>query len=122
MLQGKELTRAELEIMQILWLRDGQFLSDIISAIQEPRPAYTTVSTIVRILVKKGFVSHSGHGKQYCYSPTITKEEYTEAMMSRMKTNFFEGSVANMISFFARKEKLSQSEIEELIELIEKDK
>ncbi len=117
----KELTPAELDIMQILWQKDDLYLSDIIAEIDEPRPAYTTVSTIIRILVKKGYVSYKGHGKQHCYYPTITKEEYTERVMSRVKMNFFGGSVANMISFFARKESLSQSERKELRELIERE-
>ncbi len=119
--KSKELTRAELEIMQILWQKENLYLSDIISAIDEPRPAYTTISTIVRILVKKGFVSYKGHGKQHCYFPTVTKEEYTEDVMNRVSINFFGGSVANMISFFARKESLSKSERDEIRELIDRE-
>ncbi len=117
----KELTRAELDIMKILWQKSDLYLSDIMAAIEEPRPAYTTVSTIVRILVKKGFVTYKGHGKQHCYFPTLTKEEYAEDVMHRVKVNFFEGSVANMISFFACKESLSPAEREELRELINKE-
>ncbi len=63
--KSRELTRVELDIMQILWHKENLYLSDIIAAIDEPRPAYTTISTIVRILVKKGFVSYNGHGKQH---------------------------------------------------------
>ncbi len=119
---NKELTRAELDIMQIIWCKENSFLSDIISAIPEPRPAYTTISTIIRILVKKGFIAYKTYGKIHCYYPTITKEEYTEEVMSRVKVNFFEGSVANMISFFAKKESLSEQERRELKELMEYDK
>ncbi len=117
----KELTKAELDIMQILWSEKDLFLADIISKIPEPRPAYTTVSTVIRILVKKGFVVYKGYGKSFCYNPTITKEEYAESVMQRVKMNFFGGSVANMISFFAKKETLSQSEREELMGMLESD-
>lgn len=117
----RELTKAELEIMQVIWANENIFLADIISKIPEPRPAYTTVSTIIRVLVKKGFVAYKGYGKSFCYHTTISKEEYTVSVMSRVKRNFFEGSVSNMISFFAKKERLSPEERAELMELLEKD-
>ncbi len=114
----KELTKAELDIMQVIWGADGLFLADIIERIEEPRPAYTTVSTVVRILVKKGFVDYKCFGKSNSYYALVTKEEYTFAMMNQMKLNFFGGSFSSMLSFFAKSEKLSKSELAELQELL----
>ncbi len=115
----KELTRAELEVMQILWTQKDLFLSEIIKKVPEPRPAYTTISTIIRILVKKGFVVYKAYGKSFCYNTTISKEEYAAEVMQRVKMNFFGGSVAHMLSFFAKKETLSDSERQELKSLME---
>ncbi|MFI3267289.1 MAG: BlaI/MecI/CopY family transcriptional regulator [Rikenellaceae bacterium] len=114
----KELTKVELEMMKILWQTDKAFLSDIVNAIPEPRPAYTTVSTVIRILVKKGYVAYKQYGKIHCYYPLITKEEYAFFAMNRMKSNFFGDSVSNMISFFAKKEKISDAEKAEIVELL----
>ncbi|MFI3258689.1 MAG: BlaI/MecI/CopY family transcriptional regulator [Rikenellaceae bacterium] len=121
--QGKELTRAELEIMQVIWddNDEGQFLADIINKIPEPRPAYTTVSTIIRILVRKGFVTFKSYGKIHCYRATISKEEYASEVMGRVKMHFFGNSISNMISFFARREKLSESEKEELRAILDQE-
>lgn len=107
MITHKELTRAELEIMQIIWKKEKVFLSDIINEIPEPRPAYTTVSTVVRTLVRKNFVVYKQYGKIHRYYPVISKEEYTKGVMKVIKKNFFDGSFSNMISFFAKKEKIS---------------
>ncbi len=115
----KELTRAELDVMQVLWSRENQFLADIIASMPEPRPAYTTVSTVIRTLVKKGFVTFTAYNKSFCYNPAITKEEYTSSVMQRVKMNFFEGSIAQMISYFAKKESLTAEERRELLEMID---
>ncbi len=117
----KELTRAELDVMQVLWSRDNQFLAEIIEGMPKPCPAYTTVSTIIRILVKKGFVIYSTYGKSHCYTPAITKEEYTSTVMQRVKMNFFGGSISSMISFFAKRENLTEEQRRELLELIDND-
>lgn len=117
--KSKELTKAELNIMQIIWGAEGLFLAQIVEQIEEPRPAYSTVSTIIRILVKKGFIAYKSYGKSNSYYPLVTKEEYTRAAMNRMKMNFFGGSISNMISFFAKSEQLSKSDIEELRGLLD---
>ncbi len=115
----KELTRAELDVMQVIWSCDNLFLADIIAAMPEPRPAYTTVSTIIRILVKKGFVTYDGYGKSHCYRALISKEIYTDSVMQRIKHNFFGGSISSMISFFAQRENLTDDQRRELIEMID---
>ncbi len=120
--KSRELTKGELEVMQVIWANENSFLADIVGAMPEPKPAYTTVSTIIRILVKKGFVSYKSYSKVHCYYSVVTKEEYTEDVIYRVKKNFFGGSISNMLSFFAKKESLTNEERAELMELIESDK
>ena len=118
----KELTKAEEEIMQVLWKLESAFVKDIIAEFPEPIPAYNTVSTIVRILQKKGFVGHESHGQSHKYHPLITKEAYTKSFMKGVVKKYFSGSYRQMVSFFTKEDNLSLSELEELIqELKSKD-
>ncbi len=114
----RELTRAELEIMQILWDRGAGFVNDIVAAMPEPRPAYNTVSTVVRILEKKGFVSHRPLGRTFEYFPVVGREEYTSRFMNSVLGNFFENSVSRMLSFFAEERRLSLQEMDEIIRIM----
>jgi BlaI family penicillinase repressor len=111
----KELTKAEEEIMQVLWQLDSAFVKDIISKLPKPKPAYNTVSTIVRILQQKGFVGHEIHGKSHKYHPLITKEAYTKSFMKGFVKKYFSGSYQQMVSFFTKADKLSVNELEELV-------
>ncbi len=117
--QPKELTRAELQIMQILWAKERAFVNDIIEAMNEPKPAYNTVSTIVRILEKKGFVSHRSFGKTYEYYPLVSRSEYTGNFMNSVLSNFFGNSVSHMVSFFVEREKISVGEMDEIIAMMQ---
>lgn len=117
----KELTRAEEEIMQVLWELDSAFVKDIISELPEPKPAYNTVSTIVRILEQKGFVRHDIHGKSHKYHPLITKTTYTKSLMKGFVKRYFSGSYQQMVSFFTKQDNLSLSELEQLLKEL-KDK
>ncbi len=118
----KELTKAEEEIMQVLWRLNSAFVKDIITEFPEPKPAYNTVSTIVRILQKKGFVGHEAHGQSHKYHPLVTKEDYTKSFMKGFVKKYFSGSYQQMVSFFTKEDNLSLSELEELIkELKSKD-
>ncbi|HOY39686.1 MAG: BlaI/MecI/CopY family transcriptional regulator [Bacteroidales bacterium] len=117
----KELTRAELQIMQILWSIEKGFVNDILVALPEPRPAYNTVSTIVRILEKKGFVSYVAYGKTHEYFPLISKEQYTREYVGGVVKNYFQNSFRQMLSFFANENKLSVNEIEEIRKLMEEE-
>jgi predicted transcriptional regulator len=112
----KELTRAEEQIMQILWKLGKGFVNDIIDQIPEPKPAYNTVSTIVRILESKGFVEHKAYGKTHEYYPLLSKEEYTKGFLHGFIKNYFSNSYKNMVSFFSKNENLSIKEIEEIID------
>ncbi len=117
----KELTRAEEQIMQILWNIKKGFVKDILVHFPEPRPAYNTVSTIIRILQEKGFVSHKAYGRTHEYYPVVTKEEYTKDRMSSLVSNYFSNSFEKMVSFFAREKKISLKEAEDIIRIMEKE-
>lgn len=118
----KELTKAEEEIMQILWELDGGFVKDIIAQMAEPKPAYNTVSTIVRILVQKEMVGNTAHGKSHRYHPLITKEEYSKYKMDNLMSGYFEGSFKNMVSFFVKKKQLDTKELDDILKIIENNK
>ena len=122
MKQIKELTRAEEEVMHILWQLEKAFVKDIIEHMPEPKPAYNTVSTIVRILENKGFVSHKAYGKTHEYFPLVTKERYTKFYLNNMIRGYFNGSFQNLVSFFAKENKLKASEIEKLLRELKNDK
>ena len=102
----KELTRAEEQIMQVLWDLGKGFVKDIIDKLPEPRPAYNTVSTIVRILQDKGFVGHETFGKSHCYYPLVAKDTYTKKFLKNFIGNYFGNSFSQMVSFFAKEENI----------------
>jgi len=114
----KELTKAEDQIMQILWTIEKGFVKDIMDHLPEPKPAYNTVSTIVRILEKKGFVGYKAYGKTHEYFPLIAKENYTRFYLNNMVKGYFNGSFQNLVSFFA-KENLNVSDIDKLMSELE---
>jgi BlaI family transcriptional regulator, penicillinase repressor len=113
----KDLTRAEEQIMQVLWKLKKGFVKDILEQLPEPKPAYNTVSTVVRILEKKGFVSYTAFGKTHEYYPLIQKKEYTRNYLRNFVGNYFSHSYKQLVSFFAE-EDLTISEMEELQKLI----
>ena len=117
----RELTRAEEEIMQILWNLDKAFVHDILKYFPDPKPAYNTVSTFIRILEQKGFVGHKAYGRTHEYYPLITKMEYTKSYFRNFVTNYFENSYKSLASFFTSEEKLSINELEEIRELMEQE-
>jgi BlaI family penicillinase repressor len=118
----KELTRAEDQVMQILWKLNKAFVKDIIEQMPEPKPAYNTVSTIVRILETKGFVDHKAYGKTHEYFPLISKERYTKFYLNNLIRGYFNGSFQNLVSFFAKENKLDAREVEKLLEELKKQK
>jgi len=110
----KELTRAEEQIMQILWKLDRAFVKDILDDLPAPKPAYNTVSTIIRILEKKGVVSHRVYGNTHEYFALITKDEYKKKYFKSFLTRYFGDSFPDMVSFFAGDRDLSLQELEEI--------
>lgn len=117
----KDLTRAEEQIMQILWRIEKGFVKDIIEKMPNPKPAYNTVSTIVRILERKGFVHHKAYGKTHEYYPSVTKEKYTKTYVGGVVKNYFSNSVRQLISFFADGNKISVKEMEEIKKLMDSE-
>lgn len=115
----KQLTNAEEKVMQILWDIKKGFVRDILEHFREPKPAYTTVSTIVRILEEKGFVEHMAYGNSHEYYPLIDKSTYTRVMMKGILLNYFGDSLRQMVSFFSHEKGLTASELEELKRIID---
>ncbi|MFN3850510.1 MAG: BlaI/MecI/CopY family transcriptional regulator [Spirosomataceae bacterium] len=116
----RELTRAEEEVMQVLWKLQSAFVKDILEEFPEPKPAYNTVSTIVRILEQKGFVDHKAYGKTHEYFPIVSKEEYKSFATGKLMEGYFENSVEEMFSFFVREKKIDLKEADEILAMIEK--
>ena len=106
------------QIMQILWELKKGFVKDILEQFPEPKPAYNTVSTIVRILQEKGFIGHEAFGKSHCYFPMIDKETYTRKFLRNFIGNYFNNSFPQMVSFFAKEEEIDLKELEEILEFI----
>lgn len=117
----RELTKAEDQIMQILWKLERAFVKDIIEEMPAPKPAYNTVSTIVRILEKKGFVGFKAYGKTHEYFPLISKEEYSNYYLNSFVKRYFKGSFQNLVSFFAKENQMNVTQMEELIKKVEQD-
>lgn len=117
------LTKSELQVMNILWAAGKSLdVHGVIEQYDEPKPAYTTIATFLRILYNKKFVEFKkGVGKTHLYSPLISKAEYTRQTMEEMKNDFFNGSASSFVKFFVKAEKISRSELEELVKLIEEE-
>lgn len=116
----KELTRAEEQLMQVLWQLGKGYVKDVIEQLPDPKPAYNTVSTIIRILETKGFVNHVAYGKSHEYFPVISKEEYQNFATDKLMSGYFDNSVKRMFSYFVNKEKINLKEADEIMKLIEK--
>jgi predicted transcriptional regulator len=118
----KELTKAEDQVMQALWKLEKAFVKDIIERMPRPRPAYNTISTIVRILETKGFVSHKAYGKTHEYYPLISRDKYTRFYLNNLIKGYFDGSFQNLVSFFAREHKMDIHDLERLIRELKEQK
>lgn len=120
----KKLTESETQVMNALWSLPGEkgFSSEIMSRMPEPKPALTTLLTFLKILKQKGFVDSEKMGKSQLFSAHMSKEDYTRLFLHDVKDTFFGGSFTSLVSFYARKEQLSESEIEELIDIIKNKK
>jgi predicted transcriptional regulator len=110
-----QLTRAEEQVMQVLWDLGEGLVKDIRDRFDEPRPARNTVSTVVRILEKKGFVDHKSYGNVYLYFPIVSREDYSRHQLFGLLEGYFDNSFPAMASFFAREKDLSMAELEELM-------
>ena len=117
----KELTKAEEQVMQILWDMKKGFVKDILEKIPSPKPAYNTVSTIVRILEKKGFVGYTAYGKTHEYYPLIGKDEYRSFTLKKLLKGYFGGSIERLVSFFAKDNDMDLNELDEIMKYVKDD-
>jgi len=116
----KDLTKAEEQIMQIIWQIDKGFVKEVIDLLPEPKPAYNTVSTIIRILEVKGFIGHKALGKSHQYYALISRDDYKRHATEKLLGNYFENSVESMFSFFVKEEKMDVSDVDEILKMISK--
>jgi BlaI family transcriptional regulator, penicillinase repressor len=119
--KGKELTKAEEQIMHVMWTIEKGFVKDIVNKLPNPKPAYNTVSTVVRILEKKGFIGHTAFGNTHEYYPLISKEIYTGEFMGNILKEYFSDSFKQLVSFFTNTKNLSFKEIDEIIKIMENE-
>jgi len=118
----KKLTRKEEEAMQILWKAGKGFIRELIDLHPEPKPLYTTFSSVIRELEEKGFVGHKAYGKNHEYFPLIQKEEYRKIFMKEVVSDYFGSSYKNVVSFFLDEKEISAKDLKTFIEIIEKGK
>ncbi|WP_080237143.1 BlaI/MecI/CopY family transcriptional regulator [Spirosoma rigui] len=126
----RELTKAEEEIMRVLWQLKKGFVKDVLAELPgsdeddatSAKPAYNTVSTIIRILEKKGLVGYTAYGKTHEYYPLITEEEYRRFQTEQLMSNYFDNSLKKLVSFFVSEKNISLSEADEIINLLNKKK
>jgi len=116
----QKLTNKEEEIMQILWKLKKAFVKEVMAEITEEQPHYNTLSTIIRNLEEKGFVSHNAFGNTHQYFPIVKMEDYRKRFMNTAIDTYFDSSYKNMVSFFAKEEKISAEELREILAMIEK--
>ena len=118
----RELTKAEEQIMQVLWQIEKGFVKDVLDELPEPKPAYNTVSTIIRILQEKGFVSHNSYGKSHEYFPIGSKDNYSSFATEKLVEGYFQNSFSNLFSFFSKKGKIDVKDADEILAMINKMK
>lgn len=119
---NKSLTKAELHLMNILWDKGKATVQQIQDLLENPKPAYTTTLTVMQILTKKGIVDFDRVGKAYVYKPVLSRDEYIGSFMNDACDNVFGGSMRSFFSFFAKSEKISRDELEEILKEMNKDK
>lgn len=116
----KELTKAEEQVMLILWELNEALVKEVIEKMPEPKPAYNTVSTVIRVLENKGFVNHKAIGNTYIYFPIVKEAEYKKFAFDKVMNNYFENSYESLVSFLVKEKNIGTSELDELIQLAEK--
>ncbi len=118
----KQLTKAEEQFMQVLWTLGEASVKEIIEQLPNPKPAYNTVSTIIRILETKQFVNHKAKGRGYVYFPIVDKDVYSNQTLHKVMDGYFDGSFKSMVSFFVKKNDMDISELETILKEINKKK
>ena len=114
----KSLTKAELNVMNILWSKNEDTVNEIIEVMGEPKPAYTTVLTVMQVLTRKGVVSPERRGKAHVFRPLLSREEYIDTFMQETRNVLFQGSLRSLFSYFVKSEKLSKEELNKILDEI----
>lgn len=117
----RDLTKAEEQVMQILWDMKEGIVRDMVVQFEEPKPAYNTVSTVLRVLEKKGFVDHRAYGTTYVYFPLVSKKEYSKFQFTNLIKDYFNGSFPKMAAFFAKENNLTIQELEEMMDIAKEE-
>ncbi|WP_343535244.1 BlaI/MecI/CopY family transcriptional regulator [Pedobacter sp.] len=115
----RELTKAEEQIMLILWELKEAIVKDVIDRMEAPKPAYNTVSTVIRVLEGKGFIDHKAIGNTHIYFPIITEEQYKHFAFDKVLNNYFENSYESLVSFLVKEKNMDVSQLDEIIALAE---
>jgi predicted transcriptional regulator len=121
-MMSKPLTKAEEQVMQVLWKLESAYLKDIIDEMPEPKPHNNTIATIIKILIDKGYATHEVHGRVHCYAPEISKEEYSSSSIKTLVEGYFEGSFTDVVSFMVKQNDLKVTDLEFLLQEIKKKK
>lgn len=116
----RELTKAEEQVMLILWEMKEGIVKDVIEKMEPPKPAYNTVSTVIRVLEVKGFIDHKAIGNTHIYFPVITEEQYKHFAFDKVMNNYFENNYQSLVSFLVKEKNMDMNELDELIALAEK--
>jgi len=117
----KEITKAQEEVLKILWEIEEGVVSDVLEKFPDPKPAYNTVSTVIRVLEKKGYVSHKAYGKTHVYYPLVGRKEYAGFLFKDSLKHMFNGSLNQVVSFFADEKKAGIKDLEELRNFIDSE-
>lgn len=115
----RELTKAEEQVMLILWELKEAIVKDVIDKMDPPKPAYNTVSTVIRVLEGKGFIDHKAFGNTHVYFPLISEEQYKHFAFDKVMNNYFENSYESLVSFLVKEKKMDISQLDEIIALAE---
>jgi predicted transcriptional regulator len=115
----KELTKAEEQVMRILWQLNEAIVKDVVEQMPDPKPAYNTVSTVIRVLEGKGFIDHKAYGNSYVYFPIISEETYKKFAFDKIMNNYFSNSYQSLVSFLVNEKNMSVSDLEEITKLAE---
>jgi BlaI family transcriptional regulator, penicillinase repressor len=118
----QKLAKREEQIMQVFWNLEKAFIKEVIPELPDPKPHYNSVATMVKILEEKGFLSHESIGNIFRYFPVITKEDYQKHAMKDIVSQYFDNSYPSMLAFFAKEQQISESELNEILEIIKSSK
>lgn len=118
----QKLARREEQIMQVFWNLEKAFIKEVIPELPDPKPHYNSVATMVKILEEKGFLSHESVGNIFRYFPVIKKEDYQKHAMKDIVSQYFDNSYPSMLAFFAKEQKISESELNDILEIIKSSK